>query len=128
MMNRSPSGPQAAPPQRRWQPLGSIDRRVLGVLAEKAKTTPDIYPMSLNAVCTGCNQKSNRDPVLDLDRIHGRPIGRMESGDLVIAGSSGEIAGESGYATASRRIGCDKNVACTHGALLSHQPAESGKP
>jgi uncharacterized protein len=51
----------------RWQPLSAIDRRVLGVLAEKAKTTPDIYPMSLNAICTGCNQKSNRDPVMQLE-------------------------------------------------------------
>jgi len=57
----SPDGP------RRWQPLGAIDRRVAGVLAEKAKTTPDIYPMSLNAICTGCNQKSNRDPLMQLE-------------------------------------------------------------
>jgi uncharacterized protein YceH (UPF0502 family) len=42
------------------------ERRVLGVLVEKAKTTPDAYPLSLNALQTGCNQKSNRDPVLDL--------------------------------------------------------------
>ena len=55
------------PPQPAWQPLGAIDRRVLGVLAEKAKTTPDGYPMSLNAICTGCNQKSNRDPVMQLE-------------------------------------------------------------
>jgi hypothetical protein len=53
--------------QRRWQPLGAIDRRVLGVLAEKAKTTPDIYPLSLNAICTGCNQKSNRAPWMQLE-------------------------------------------------------------
>ncbi len=51
----------------RWEPLSAIDRRVLGVLAEKAKTTPDAYPMSLNAICTGCNQKSNRDPVMQLE-------------------------------------------------------------
>jgi uncharacterized protein YceH (UPF0502 family) len=51
----------------RWQPLGSIDRRVIGVLAEKAKTTPDIYPMSLNAICAGCNQKSNREPQMNLE-------------------------------------------------------------
>ena len=55
------------PPKPRWQPLSAIDRRVLGVLAEKAKTTPDIYPMSLNAICTGCNQKSNRDPLMQLE-------------------------------------------------------------
>lgn len=49
------------------RPLDSIERRVLGVLIEKAKTTPDAYPLSLNAVVTGCNQKSNRDPVMTLD-------------------------------------------------------------
>lgn len=50
-----------------WQPLDKIDRRVVGVLVEKAKTTPDQYPLSLNAVKAGCNQKSNRDPLMDLD-------------------------------------------------------------
>lgn len=38
-------------------------RRVLGVLVEKGITTPDAYPLTLKAVTTGCNQKSNRDPV-----------------------------------------------------------------
>jgi len=51
----------------RWQPLSAIDRRILGVLAEKAKTTPDNYPLSANAICTGCNQKSNRAPVMQLE-------------------------------------------------------------
>ncbi len=51
------------------RPLDSIERRVLGVLIEKAKTTPDSYPLSLNAVVTGCNQKSNRDPVMTLDDV-----------------------------------------------------------
>lgn len=49
-----------------WPVLNLRERRVLGVLVEKAKTTPDVYPMSLNALTTGCNQKSNRDPVLNL--------------------------------------------------------------
>jgi len=49
------------------RPLDSNERRVLGVLIEKGKTTPDQYPLSLNAVVTGCNQKSNRDPVMHLD-------------------------------------------------------------
>jgi uncharacterized protein YceH (UPF0502 family) len=40
---------------------------VLGVLAEKAKTTPDAYPMTLNAICVGCNQKSNRYPLMQLE-------------------------------------------------------------
>jgi uncharacterized protein YceH (UPF0502 family) len=50
-----------------WPVLDVQERRVLGVLVEKAKTTPDAYPMSLNALVTGCNQKSNREPVLDLE-------------------------------------------------------------
>lgn len=47
--------------------LDNEERRVLGVLIEKQKTTPDVYPMSLNALVTGCNQKSNRDPVMNLN-------------------------------------------------------------
>jgi uncharacterized protein len=54
----------AAP--RQWKQLSSRQRRVLGVLIEKAKTTPDAYPMTLNAIVTGCNQKSNREPLMTL--------------------------------------------------------------
>ena len=52
---------------RRWGPLGRIERRVAGVLVEKAKTTPDNYPLTLNSLVNGCNQKSNRSPQLQLD-------------------------------------------------------------
>ena len=52
-----------------WQPIGTIERRVLGVLVEKAKTTPDAYPLTLNAITTGSNQKSNRSPLMQLDPI-----------------------------------------------------------
>ena len=51
----------------KWEPLPAIHRRILGVLVEKAKTTPDNYPLSLNSLTSGCNQKSNRDPQMDLD-------------------------------------------------------------
>jgi uncharacterized protein YceH (UPF0502 family) len=57
----------AAPPAGTIRPLDAIERRVLGTLIEKGKTTPDQYPLSLNALVTGCNQKSNRDPVMTLD-------------------------------------------------------------
>ena len=43
--------------------LSRKQRRVLGVLLEKAFTVPDQYPMTLKAITTGCNQKNNRDPV-----------------------------------------------------------------
>lgn len=48
-------------------PISENARRVLGVLVEKAKTTPDSYPLSLNGIVTASNQKSNRDPKMDLD-------------------------------------------------------------
>ena len=47
--------------------LSPIEARVIGCLIEKAITTPDQYPLSLNALTNACNQKSNRDPVLELD-------------------------------------------------------------
>ncbi|NML43729.1 DUF480 domain-containing protein [Ramlibacter sp. G-1-2-2] len=46
--------------------LTLTEARVLGTLMEKARTVPDTYPMSLNALVAGCNQKSSRDPVTNL--------------------------------------------------------------
>ncbi len=54
--------PPTAAHEPAWRPLRSLQRRVAGVLIEKAKTTADAYPMSLNALTSGCNQKSNRSP------------------------------------------------------------------
>ena len=47
--------------------LSEIETRVLGSLVEKELTTPEYYPLSLNALVNACNQKSNRDPVMNLD-------------------------------------------------------------
>lgn len=47
--------------------LGLYEARVIGCLMEKEVTTPDQYPLSLNSLTNACNQKSNRDPVVDLD-------------------------------------------------------------
>lgn len=63
----SPANPPAAGSPAKWRPLAAIDRRVLGVLVEKAKTTPEQYPLSSNALRAGCNQKSNRYPLLEVD-------------------------------------------------------------
>lgn len=46
--------------------LDEVEARVLGVLVEKQLTTPDQYPLTVNAATSGCNQKSNREPVMDL--------------------------------------------------------------
>ncbi len=47
--------------------LTALEARAIGCFIEKQITTPDQYPLSLNALVNACNQKSNRDPVLDLD-------------------------------------------------------------
>ena len=61
--------PQESAPVPNWKPLEPAQRRVLGVLVEKAKTTPAGYPMSVNAIVAGCNQKNNRDPITAYDDI-----------------------------------------------------------
>ncbi|MGC2164508.1 MAG: YceH family protein, partial [Gallionella sp.] len=45
--------------------LSLLETRVLGVLAEKQRTVPDIYPLTLNSLVSGCNQKSSRNPVME---------------------------------------------------------------
>jgi uncharacterized protein YceH (UPF0502 family) len=82
----SPRGPTS-------RPLDPIERRVLGVLIEKGKTTPEQYPLSLNALVTGCNQKSNRDPVMALDEERvSRAIMRLrECGAMAEVFGSGRI-------------------------------------
>ena len=79
--------PSAAPAAPKWKPLDPIARRVLGVLIEKAKTTPAGYPMSVNAIVTGCNQKNNREPLMTLEDID------VERGleQLRLAGAASEI-------------------------------------
>ncbi len=69
MTEPAPVAPEPAePPPPVWEPIPPLERRVLGVLIEKQKTgSGDAYPMSVNGVVTGCNQKSNRDPVMNLD-------------------------------------------------------------
>jgi uncharacterized protein YceH (UPF0502 family) len=71
--------------------LTAAEARVLGALVEKEVTTPDYYPMSLNALINACNQRSNREPVMDLDEdavrqaLHGledvRLAGRARGAD-----------------------------------------------
>ncbi len=53
--------------------LSTLETRVIGVLVEKQLTTPDYYPLSLNALVAGCNQKTSRDPVMNVadDEVQG---------------------------------------------------------
>jgi uncharacterized protein YceH (UPF0502 family) len=84
VLNRFECGDVCMLPARPWSPepglaapvvlfysvnilLNEIECRVLGALIEKEITTPEYYPLSLNALINACNQKSNRDPVMNLD-------------------------------------------------------------
>ncbi|MCX8138449.1 MAG: YceH family protein, partial [Gemmataceae bacterium] len=58
----APASTVPAPPS--WEPLTPLERRILGVLVEKQKTLSYAYPLSLNSLVLGCNQKDNRDPVM----------------------------------------------------------------
>lgn len=67
--------------------LEPIEARVLGCLVEKAATTPEVYPLTLNAVVAACNQKSNREPLLDLEPgAVGHALRQLE-GKRFVAGS-----------------------------------------
>jgi uncharacterized protein YceH (UPF0502 family) len=52
--------------------LDPLETRIIGCLLEKQITTPDQYPLSLNALVNACNQKSNRDPVMNIDELTGQ--------------------------------------------------------
>jgi uncharacterized protein YceH (UPF0502 family) len=69
--------------------LTAHEARIMGALIEKAITTPDQYPLSLNALVNACNQKSNRDPVTDLDeRTVRETLSGLEKKHLVVERST----------------------------------------
>src|SRR5437868_15079003 len=79
--------------ERSWVPLTPKERRVLGVLVEKAKTTPEYYPLTIAAIVTGSNQKSNRDPVTNYDADDVEEIlqGLRKKGAVVMVEGSGRV-------------------------------------
>lgn len=73
-------------------PLALLEARILGVLVEKEKTVPDTYPLSLNALTLGCNQKNNRDPVLQATEAEVlAALDRLKSADWVIESSGARV-------------------------------------
>ena len=65
------------------------ETRVIGCLLEKESTTPDQYPLSLNALTNACNQKSNRDPVLSLSETDVRESLESLAGERIVSEESG---------------------------------------
>lgn len=73
--------------------LSLLETRVLGVLIEKQHTVPDIYPLTLNALISGCNQKSSRDPVMNASHTEvEEAIENLKQMSLVNESSGGRAA------------------------------------
>lgn len=73
--------------------LSLLETRVLGVLAEKERTVPDTYPLTLNALIAGCNQKTSREPILNATETEVQAaVDQLKSLSLVIETSGGRVA------------------------------------
>ena len=70
--------------------LSDVEVRVLGALVEKESTTPEYYPLSLNALTNACNQKSNRDPMMTLDEDAVRRALRSLTDQYIVRSASGD--------------------------------------
>jgi hypothetical protein len=72
--------------------LSLLETRVLGVLVEKQHTVPDTYPLTLNALAAGCNQKTSRDPILQAtDAEVQAAIDQLRSLSLIVETSGGRV-------------------------------------
>lgn len=72
--------------------LTPIEARVLATLMEKARTVPDSYPLSLNALVLGCNQKTSRDPVMEITDDDARTaVDALKAMSLIFEGSSSRV-------------------------------------
>jgi uncharacterized protein YceH (UPF0502 family) len=73
--------------------LSLLETRVLGVLAEKERTVPDTYPLTLNTLVSGCNQKTSRDPVINATETEVQAaVDSLKAMNLVIESSGGRVA------------------------------------
>lgn len=92
-MTDEPTNDQQTTSDAAWSALTSIQRRVAGVLVEKAKTTPSAYPLTLNGIVTAANQKSNRSPVTNLteEQVENTLYELRKLGAVVEVQSSGRV-------------------------------------
>ena len=75
------------------RPLSPTEARVLGTLMEKARTVPDSYPLTLNAVVSGCNQKTSREPLMQLSDAEAQEaLDELKHLSLVFETSGGQAS------------------------------------
>lgn len=106
--------------------LDAIEIRVLGVLLEKEQTTPEIYPMTVNAVLVGCNQKTNREPVMEL--TEGQVVEALERlRQEVLVWRSEGARSEKWQQSVVRRWGLDRAGKALMTLLLLRGPQTPGE-
>ncbi|MEZ5606065.1 MAG: YceH family protein [Burkholderiaceae bacterium] len=104
-----------------FRPLTPIEARVLGTLMEKARTVPDTYPLSLNLVVTGCNQKTSRDPVMNLSDAQAQEaLDDLKRLNLVIESHGSRVAKYEH--NAQRVLGVPEQSAVLLGLLMLRGP------
>jgi uncharacterized protein YceH (UPF0502 family) len=106
--------------------LSVAEGRVLGVLVEKQRSVPDTYPLTLNALVAGCNQKSSRDPVLSLTETDVQAaLDALKQRSLVMETSGGRVMR---YAhNAERVLGIPSQSVAILAALLLRGPQTAGE-
>ena len=107
-------------------PLNAAEARVLATLMEKARTVPDSYPLTLNSLQSGCNQKSSREPVMNLgeDEI-AQALDGLRERSLVFESSGGRTARyEHNF---ERAVGVPSQAAALLGLLLLRGPQTAGE-
>ncbi|MCZ4311864.1 YceH family protein [Comamonadaceae bacterium G21597-S1] len=106
--------------------LTLVQARVLGTLMEKARTVPDSYPLSLNALLTGCNQKTSREPIMSLDEAAlASALDELRALALVRESSGGRTVR---YAhNFQRGIGVFEQAAVLLGMLMLRGPQTAGE-
>ena len=106
--------------------LSDIEARVLGTLMEKARTVPDSYPLTLNSLLLGCNQKTSREPLMNLDEAQlAAALDTLQSHDLVRESSGGRTARYSH--NFQRGVGVYEQAAVLLGMLLLRGPQTAGE-
>jgi uncharacterized protein len=98
--------------------LSLLETRVLGVLVEKERTVADTYPLSLNSLVSGCNQKTNRDPILEATEAEVQAaVDVLKARTLVIESSGARVARFSHNVGRVLRLP-DQSVALLAGLML----------
>jgi uncharacterized protein len=106
--------------------LSLLESRVLGVLIEKERTVPDSYPLTLNALVTGCNQKTSRDPIIGAtDSEVQAAVDSLKSMSLVIESSGGRVARYSH--NAERVLQVPKQASALLAVLMLRGPQTAGE-